>query len=50
MDSAIEVVKEIKAKLVAATEDGVDKDKIQEEITQLQDQLDLDFRSRFVLG
>jgi len=39
MDSAIEVVKEIKAKLVAATEDGVDKDKIQEEITQLQDQL-----------
>jgi len=39
MDSAIEVVKQIKAKLVAATEDGVDKDKIQEEITQLQDQL-----------
>jgi len=39
MDSAIEVVKEIKNKLVAATEDGVDKDKIQEEITQLQDQL-----------
>jgi flagellin len=39
MDSAIEVVKEIKAKLVAATEDGVDKEKIQEEITQLQDQL-----------
>ncbi|MCF3639569.1 flagellin [Rhizobium sp. TRM95111] len=39
MESAIEVVKEIKNKLVAATEDGVDKDKIQEEITQLQDQL-----------
>ena len=39
MNSAIEVVKEIKAKLVAATEDGVDKAKIQEEITQLQDQL-----------
>jgi flagellin len=39
MDSAVEVVKEIKAKLVAATEDGVDKDKIQEEISQLQDQL-----------
>jgi len=39
MDSAIEVVKEIKAKLVAATEEGVDKTKIQEEITQLQDQL-----------
>ena len=39
MESAIEVVKEIKAKLVAATEDGVDKDKIQEELSQLQDQL-----------
>ncbi|CAK7259274.1 flagellin [Shinella yambaruensis] len=39
MESAIEVVKEIKAKLVAATEDGVDKAKIQEEIDQLQDQL-----------
>ncbi len=39
MDSAIEVVKQIKTKLVAATEDGVDKTKIQEEITQLQDQL-----------
>ncbi|MEW9616632.1 flagellin [Shinella sp. S4-D37] len=39
MESAIEVVKEIKAKLVAATEDGVDKNKVQEEITQLQDQL-----------
>ena len=39
MDSAIEVVKEIKAKLVAATEDGVDKNKIQEEISQLKDQL-----------
>jgi flagellin len=39
MESAIEVVKEIKAKLVAATEDGVDKAKVQEEITQLQDQL-----------
>ncbi len=39
MNSSIEVVKEIKKKLVAATEDGVDKTKIQEEITQLQDQL-----------
>ena len=39
MDSAIEVVKQIKTKLVAATEDGVDKAKVQEEITQLQDQL-----------
>ena len=39
MESAIEVVKEIKAKLVAATEDGVDKTKIQEELDQLKDQL-----------
>jgi flagellin len=39
MESAIDVVKQIKTKLVAATEDGVDKTKIQEEITQLQDQL-----------
>ncbi len=39
MESSIEVVKEIKKKLVAATEDGVDKTKIQEEIAQLQDQL-----------
>ncbi|MCL6705505.1 hypothetical protein M8R20_00690 [Pseudomonas sp. R2.Fl] len=39
MESAVEVVKEIKAKLVAAAEDGVDKNKIQEEIHQLQDQL-----------
>lgn len=39
MESAIEVVKEIKSKLVAATEQGVDKEKIQEEVKQLQDQL-----------
>ena len=39
MNSSIEVVKEIKKKLVAATEDGVDKNKIQEEIAQLQQQL-----------
>jgi flagellin len=39
MNSAIEVIKEIKAKLVAASEDGVDKAKVQEEIRQLQDQL-----------
>jgi flagellin len=39
MESAIDVVKQIKTKLVAATEDGVDKTKIQEEIGQLQDQL-----------
>ena len=39
MDSAIDVVGEIKAKIVAATENGVDKTKVQEEIDQLQDQL-----------
>ena len=39
MDNAIDVVSEIKAKIVAATEKGVDKTKIQEEIDQLQDQL-----------
>jgi flagellin len=39
MDNAIDVVTEIKAKIVAATEKGVDKTKIQEEIGQLQAQL-----------
>lgn len=39
VNSAIEVVDEIKAKLVAAREPGVDKAKIQSEITQLQSQL-----------
>ena len=39
MDNAIDVVTEIKAKIVAATEKGVDKTKIQEELDQLQDQL-----------
>ncbi|WP_337266101.1 flagellin [Oryzifoliimicrobium ureilyticus] len=39
MDSAIDVVSEIKAKIVAATEKGVDKNKIQDELTQLQSQL-----------
>ncbi|MBD9373856.1 flagellin [Rhizobium sp. ARZ01] len=39
MESAIEVVKEIKKKVVAATEQGVDKKKVQEEIDQLQEQL-----------
>lgn len=39
MDSAIDVVKEIKTKIVAAKEEGVDKAKIQDEITQLQEQL-----------
>jgi flagellin len=40
MDSAIDVVKEIKVKIVAAKEEGVDKAKIQDEITQLQEQLE----------
>ena len=39
MEAAIDVVKEIKAKVTAATEQGVDKAKVQEEITQLQQQL-----------
>ena len=37
--SAKDVVDEIKSKLVAAREPGVDKEKIQDEITQLQEQL-----------
>ena len=39
MESSIKVVDEIKAKLVAAAEPGVDKGKIQKEITELQNQL-----------
>jgi flagellin len=39
MESVVDVVKEIKAKIVAATEEGVDKNKIQEEIEQLKEQL-----------
>lgn len=39
MDSALDVVSEIKAKIVAATEKGVDKTKIQQELDQLQEQL-----------
>jgi len=39
MNAAIDVVDEIKGRLVAAREPGVDKAKIQAEITQLQDQL-----------
>jgi len=39
VDSAIDIVGEIKAKLVAASEAGVDKLKLQDEITQLQAQL-----------
>jgi flagellin len=39
MDSSIQVVTEIKAKLVAAREPGVDKDKINKELTELKSQL-----------
>lgn len=39
MEAAIDVVKEIKAKYVAATEQGVDRAKVQDEITQLRGQL-----------
>jgi flagellin len=39
LNAAIDVVDDIKAKLVAAREPGVDKTKIQAEITQLQEQL-----------
>ncbi|THK38030.1 flagellin [Ensifer sp. MPMI2T] len=39
MESSIDVVDEIKAKLVAASEPGVDKSKIQKEIKELQNQL-----------
>ena len=39
MESAIDVVDEIKAKLVAAKEPSVDKDKINTEITALKEQL-----------
>lgn len=39
MENAVEIVAEIKSRIVAATEQGVDKAKIQEEIMQLRDQL-----------
>ncbi len=39
MNAAIDVVKEIKAKLVTATEEGIDRNKVQEELGQLQKQL-----------
>ena len=39
MNAAIDVVAQIKTKLVTATEEGVDKNKVQEEISQLQEQL-----------
>jgi flagellin len=39
INSAIDVVNQIKSKLVAAREPGIDKSKVQTEITQLQQQL-----------
>lgn len=39
MDSSIDVMDEIKAKLVAARTPGIDRSKVQEEITVLQNQL-----------
>ncbi|OLP57628.1 flagellin [Rhizobium rhizosphaerae] len=39
LNTAIDVVTQIKAKLVAAREPGVDKDKINKEITELRNQL-----------
>lgn len=39
IESSIKVVDQIKTKLTAASQPGVDKDKVQKEITQLQDQL-----------
>ena len=39
VNSAIDVVNQIKSKLVAAREPGIDKSKVQTEITQLQKQL-----------
>ncbi|CAN7212023.1 flagellin [Rhizobium sp. LjRoot30] len=39
MEATVDVVSEIKAKLVAAREPGVDKDKINKELTELKQQL-----------
>lgn len=39
MDGAIEIVDEVKAKLVAAREPGVDKTKINKELTELKNQI-----------
>ncbi|MCO5733014.1 flagellin [Rhizobium sp. SSA_523] len=39
LQSSIKVVDEIKSKITAASQPGVDKDKVQKEITQLQNQL-----------
>ncbi|PWE57808.1 flagellin [Metarhizobium album] len=39
MEATVDVVSEIKAKLVAAREPGVDKDKINKELTELKSQL-----------
>jgi hypothetical protein len=46
MNSSIDVVSEIKAKLVAAREPGVDKTKIDKELTELKNQLSFRLRNR----
>ncbi len=50
LNNAIDIVSEIKAKLVAAREPGVDKTKINKELTELKNQLDLDGPVCNVLG
>ena len=50
VNSAIDVVDQIKSKLVAAREPGVDRTKIQSEITELQDAAAEHRRLRLVLG
>jgi flagellin len=50
MDSSIDVISEIKAKLVAAREPGVDKTKIDKEMTELKNQLEVDFRISLIFG
>jgi flagellin len=50
MNSAIDVTKEIKNKLVAARQPGIDREKVQSEITELQNQLKSVRRILGVLG
>ena len=39
MNAVVDVIGEMKSKIVVATEDGVDREKVQAEIDQLKDQL-----------
>lgn len=50
MDNAIDVISEIKSKLVAAREPGVDKVKINKELSELKSQLDSSARSASFSG